>query len=126
MPIYEYICEDCSEEFEVIQKFSEKPLSQCFKCGEKSLKKKTSASAFHLKGGGWYKDGYGDKSENSSSSNDTSTGSAQPANDKKSSDSSKSETSNKSAESADISKQASDSGKKKASSSQSLPKAKAS
>jgi len=59
MPIYEYICEDCGEEVEAIQKFSDNPLKDCPKCEKPSLKKKTSMSAFHLKGGGWYSDGYG-------------------------------------------------------------------
>ncbi len=59
MPIYEYICEDCGEEVEAIQKFSDSPLEDCPKCNKPSLKKKTSMSAFHLKGEGWYADGYG-------------------------------------------------------------------
>jgi putative FmdB family regulatory protein len=60
MPIYEYSCENCQEEFEVIQRISDKPLSTCPSCRSQQIKKKTSISAFHLKGGGWYKDGYGD------------------------------------------------------------------
>lgn len=59
MPIYEYICEACHEELEVIQKISDEPMTVCPSCKQQSLKKKTSMSAFHLKGGGWYKDGYG-------------------------------------------------------------------
>lgn len=59
MPIYEYICENCNEELEVIQKVADKPISLCPSCNQQGLKKKTSMSAFHLKGGGWYKDGYG-------------------------------------------------------------------
>ncbi len=64
MPIYEYICENCRNELEVIQKFSDDPLTLCPSCNQESLSKKTSAPAFHLKGGGWYKDGYSaDKSD---------------------------------------------------------------
>ena len=59
MPIYEYYCENCNEEIEVLQKFSDAPLVTCPSCHSDSLKKKTSMAAFHLKGGGWYKDGYG-------------------------------------------------------------------
>lgn len=61
MPIYEYECPDCGR-FEVIQKFSDKPLKQCPNCKEKgknnSVHKAVSASAFHLKGSGWYKTDY--------------------------------------------------------------------
>ncbi len=59
MPIYEYQCEECKEELEVIQKVSDDPIETCPSCQNNTLKKKTSMSAFHLKGGGWYKDGYG-------------------------------------------------------------------
>ncbi|MFK0572371.1 FmdB family zinc ribbon protein [Endozoicomonas sp.] len=54
MPIYEYQCEQCSEVIEVIQKFSDAPLSDCQACGQPALKKLLSAPAFRLKGGGWY------------------------------------------------------------------------
>ncbi len=54
MPIYEYICTKCGHEWDTIQKFSEKPLTNCPKCSKKAAKRKISASAFHLKGSGWY------------------------------------------------------------------------
>ncbi len=53
MPIYEYKCEVCGEELEVIQKPSEPPKKKCPKCGGK-LKKKLSAPAIQFKGTGWY------------------------------------------------------------------------
>ena len=59
MPIYEYVCQSCGKEFEEMQRFSDAPLEQCL-CEEKApVQRKVSKSAFHLKGGGWYKDGYG-------------------------------------------------------------------
>ena len=71
MPIYEYECPECGR-FEVIQKFSDKPLKSCPQCKEKGkdhkVTKAISASAFHLKGTGWYKTDY--------SSGTSSTGSA--------------------------------------------------
>lgn len=71
MPIYEYECPECGR-FEVIQKFSDKPLTQCPTCKEKGKKsavtKALSASAFHLKGSGWYKTDYSSGSTSSSSS----------------------------------------------------------
>jgi len=54
MPIYEYQCQACHEGVEVLQKLSDAPLLECPKCGEPALKKKVSAAAFRLKGGGWY------------------------------------------------------------------------
>jgi putative FmdB family regulatory protein len=85
MPIYEYECEKCGR-FEVIQKFSDKPLKECPHCKEKGKKsavqKAVSASAFHLKGSGWYKTDYssgnsssGKKSPKSKSSDSTSSSS---------------------------------------------------
>lgn len=54
MPIYEYQCQDCGEQLEVLQKISDAPLEKCPACGKPTLKKKVSAAAFRLKGGGWY------------------------------------------------------------------------
>ncbi len=54
MPIYEYQCQECDKELEVLQKISDSPLQDCPECGQPTLKKKLSAAAFRLKGGGWY------------------------------------------------------------------------
>ncbi len=68
MPIYEYECPECGR-FEVIQKFSDKPLKSCPQCKEKGkdhkVTKAISASAFHLKGTGWYKTDYSSGSSSS-------------------------------------------------------------
>jgi putative FmdB family regulatory protein len=63
MPIYEYQCEACNKEMEVLQKISDSPLEICPECGEASLRKKISAVAFRLKGSGWYETDFktGDK-----------------------------------------------------------------
>ena len=67
MPIYEYVCKSCGHEFEEMQRFSDAPLEQCPSCQEESsVQRKVSKSAFHLKGGGWYKDGYGNSKPDSS------------------------------------------------------------
>ncbi len=70
MPIYEYQCEGCEYEFESLQRMSEPPLTQCPSCGKDLLKKKISAVAFRLKGGGWYETDFksGDKKNVASSS----------------------------------------------------------
>lgn len=62
MPIYEYQCEQCGKLDEVIQKFSDKPLTKCQHCSGK-LHKLISQSAFHLKGTGWYVTDYAGKSQ---------------------------------------------------------------
>jgi len=54
MPFYEYQCTSCGHEEEVLQKISDKPLKKCPECGKLTMKKKVSAAAFRLKGGGWY------------------------------------------------------------------------
>ena len=54
MPIYEYHCEACNHDMEVLQKMSDEPLKTCPECGKDALKKMISAAAFRLKGGGWY------------------------------------------------------------------------
>ena len=40
--------------FETLQRLSEEPLKECPECGKPALKKLVSATAFRLKGGGWY------------------------------------------------------------------------
>lgn len=54
MPIYEYRCQACGHEEEVLQKISDPLLTECPACKKPSLKKKVSAAGFRLKGGGWY------------------------------------------------------------------------
>ena len=65
MPIYEYLCDSCGYQFEEVQKFNDPPLEECPNCGKNSANRQVSMSAFHLKGGGWYKDGYTGKSTES-------------------------------------------------------------
>jgi putative FmdB family regulatory protein len=57
MPIYEYACKSCKKTFEYMQSISEAAKSVCEECGGE-LSRLISAAAFHLKGGGWYKDLY--------------------------------------------------------------------
>ena len=65
MPVYEYECTQCGKIEEVIQKFSDKPLTNCKRCTGK-LQKLISQSTFHLKGTGWYVTDYSSKSQGSS------------------------------------------------------------
>ncbi len=57
MPLYEYHCSKCDKTFEVMQKFSDAPLTEHEGCGG-ALEKLLSAPAFQLKGTGWYATDY--------------------------------------------------------------------
>jgi len=54
MPIYAYRCDSCGTEKDVLQKFSDAPLTVCPACGAASFHKVLTAPAFQLKGSGWY------------------------------------------------------------------------
>jgi putative FmdB family regulatory protein len=58
MPLYEYKCGSCGNVFEVIQKFSDQPLSVHESCGG-PLERLISTSALQFKGSGWYVNDYG-------------------------------------------------------------------
>lgn len=61
MPIYQYKCENCDEQFDVIQKFSDEPLAVHAKCGGR-VHRMMTAPAFQFKGSGWYVTDYANKS----------------------------------------------------------------
>ena len=58
MPLYEYKCGSCGNVFEVIQKFSDQPLTVHEICGG-PLERLISTSALQFKGSGWYVNDYG-------------------------------------------------------------------
>lgn len=59
MPIYEYKCPECAAVTEFILKFNDPAPTECPACGQTvKMVKLMSATNFHLKGGGWYKDKY--------------------------------------------------------------------
>lgn len=66
MPLYEYECPKCGR-FEVIRKFSDKPLKKCPTCGS-AIQKLASAPAIQFKGAGWYVTDYAKKSSGGDSS----------------------------------------------------------
>lgn len=55
--MYEYECPKCQEVLEVIQKFSDAPLTECPKC-KGPISKLISRTSFQLKGSGWYASDY--------------------------------------------------------------------
>ena len=54
MPIYEYRCGACGHTLETLQRIGAPALTTCPACSAEALRKLISASAFRLKGGGWY------------------------------------------------------------------------
>ncbi|MDH3327988.1 MAG: zinc ribbon domain-containing protein [Desulfobulbaceae bacterium] len=52
MPIYEFVCKDCKEHFEVLTTSSSPNAIKCKKCGSLNVKKTISASSFRMGHGG--------------------------------------------------------------------------
>jgi putative FmdB family regulatory protein len=57
MPLYEYKCDNCGDVFELIQRFSDEPLTVHEKCGG-PVHRLISTSALQFKGSGWYVNDY--------------------------------------------------------------------
>lgn len=60
MPTYEYRCHDCEHQFEVFQKMSDDPVSECEACGG-SVRRVLFPVAIHFKGSGFYTTDYARK-----------------------------------------------------------------
>ncbi len=60
MPIYEYRCNECGHQFEVSQRMSDDPISECEVCGGQ-VTKMLFAPAIHFKGTGFHNTDYGSK-----------------------------------------------------------------
>lgn len=82
MPIYEFSCESCGNEFEQIQSFSDSSVPACVKCGSTQVVRRMGRPAIHFKGSGWYvndskkssdKKGNGSKSSGESSTSESTT-----------------------------------------------------
>lgn len=112
MPTYQYTCTECGEQVEVVQKFTDDPLTVCTACGGR-LRKVFSPVGIVFKGSGFYRtdsrkaaasDGPAkkDKEPAGSKSSDSSSGSAK--------DSGSSGSSDKSSSSSDSSSSSSGSG----------------
>lgn len=63
MPIYEYRCEACGHQLEVLQKISDQRLTDCPSCQQPALKKMVSAAGFRLSGSGWYETDFKDSNK---------------------------------------------------------------
>src|SRR5258707_7642817 len=88
MPLYEYKCGSCGQVFEIIQRFSDAPLTVHETCGG-AVERLISTSALMFKGSGWYVNDYGKGNSkepkpkpgasNGESKSDKSNGSSAPA-----------------------------------------------
>ena len=78
MPVYEYRCTSCKDEFEVTQKITDSPLKECPKC-RGAVEKLISHSSFVLKGSGWYQTDYGSKRSEKKSESTSDSGSKEAA-----------------------------------------------
>ena len=72
MPTYQYACTECGEQLEVVQKFSDEPLTVCPSC-QGRLRKVFSPVGVVFKGSGFYKTDSRSSSKSSTSSPKTET-----------------------------------------------------
>ena len=118
MPTYEYRCKECGEHLEVVQAFTDDPLTNCPACSG-PLRKVFNSVGIAFKGSGFYRNDSRSKSSTSSSFDRSSA-------DKSSSDKSSSEKSSSDKSSADKSSSGSSSEKSSSGSSSSTTAAAAS
>ncbi|PZF83927.1 FmdB family zinc ribbon protein [Jiangella anatolica] len=86
MPTYQYVCTDCGEPLEAVQKFSDDALTECPACGGR-LRKVFSAVGVVFKGSGFYRN---DSRSTTTSSTPASNGNGSSSSSSSSSDSGKS------------------------------------
>lgn len=112
MPLYEYKCDGCGSTFEVIQKFSDEPLSVHEQCGG-AVRRLISSPALQFKGTGWYvtdyaKSGSGASSKSNGSSESKSESKSDSKSESKSDSSSSSSSSTESKPAASTTSSSSD------------------
>lgn len=78
MPTYEYACDQCGQHLDVVQSFSDDPLTLCEACGG-SLRKVFGNVGIVFKGSGFYKNDSRPSSSSSSSSTATPAPSTTPS-----------------------------------------------
>lgn len=65
MPIYEYRCESCDNEFEKLLRAGQDEPTQCPACDAEALNRLISNTSFKLEGSGWYETDYARAGESS-------------------------------------------------------------
>ena len=78
MPIYEYECKSCGKRFDVMQKFTDEPLTECKFC-KGAVRKLMGTPALQFKGTGWYVTDYAGKSPKPGDANRPAPGTATEA-----------------------------------------------
>lgn len=61
MPLYEYHCDACDSDFELMRRVTDESQPTCVECGSGAVRRVVSQSSFVLKGSGWYVTDYGRK-----------------------------------------------------------------
>jgi len=89
MPIYEFQCQACGTEIEVLQKISDPHITDCEACGKAEMKKKVTAAAFRLSGAGWYETDFKKDSDKKKNLSETASQDSSQKNDQKSGDTTK-------------------------------------
>ena len=72
MPTYEYACTDCGEPLEVVQKFTDEPLTECPAC-QGRLRKVFNSVGIVFKGSGFYRTDSRDSGSKTKTSSDVAT-----------------------------------------------------
>ncbi len=88
MPTYEYKCDACGGRFEVVQRITEDPLTECRSC-KGAVRRVIGPAAFVLKGGGWYSTDYPSESRKKAAESEKPAGAADKKTDAASSESPK-------------------------------------
>ena len=79
MPTYEYRCNKCQHQFEVVQKISADPLKSCPKCRGKVKRLIGSGSGVIFKGSGFYATDYRSEGYRQAAKKDSSSATASSA-----------------------------------------------
>ncbi len=116
MPTYDYVCDACDHEFELVQSMKDNPIKKCPKCGKQKLRRLFgTGAAIVFKGSGFYQTDYRSESYKKAAAADktASSGESKPAGDSKSASESKSTSESKPAAESKPSEKSSDSKPKK-------------
>lgn len=64
MPIYDFKCDACGYQDELLRKVSATAVEVCPQCAQKTFKRQVSAPSFQLTGSGWYATDFKESSGN--------------------------------------------------------------
>ena len=71
MPTYEYVCDDCGANHEIVQAMTDPTLTDCPTCGKPALRKLFTNVGVVFKGSGFYRTDSREKSSSSSTPSKT-------------------------------------------------------